>query len=58
MNPFAAAGVACVAALALWKGTKKRWGFTLSGMFVIAVTVKYAIKAYDADDPFSAWLIQ
>lgn len=58
MNPFFAAGIACVAALALWKGTKERWGFTLLGMFIIAVTVKYAGKAYDADDSFSARLIQ
>jgi hypothetical protein len=57
MNPFAAAGFACVAALALWKGTKERWVFALIGMFIIAITVKYTGKAYDADDSFSGWLI-
>ena len=57
MTPFAAAGFACVAALALWKGTKERWVFALIGAFIIAITVKYMGKAYDADDSFSGWLI-
>ena len=53
MTNFAAAGFGCVAALALWKGTKERWVPTLLGMFVIVVTVKYSLKA---DDGFS-WAI-
>jgi hypothetical protein len=57
MNQFAAAGFACAAALALWKGTKERLWPTLFGMFVIVVTVKYAGKAYDADDDLYGWLI-
>lgn len=57
MNPFAAAGFACVTALALWKGTKERLWPTVIGMFVIVVTVKYAGKAYDADDDLYGRLI-
>jgi hypothetical protein len=52
MNNLAAAGFGCIAALALWKGTKERLIPALLGMFVIAVTVKYA----DNNDDLS-WLI-
>jgi hypothetical protein len=44
MNNLTAAGFGCVAALALWQGTKERWIPTLFGMFIIAVTVKWADK--------------
>jgi hypothetical protein len=52
MNSFAAAGLGCMAALALWKGTKERWFPSLLGMIVIAATVKYAESNTDL-----SWLI-
>jgi hypothetical protein len=55
MNNLAAAGFGCVAALALWKGTKERWVPTLLGMLVIVVTVKYWSKSNDDGDWILGW---
>jgi hypothetical protein len=57
MNNLAAAGLGCVAALGLWKGTKERWVPTLLGMLVIVVTVKYWSKANDDGDWILGWFI-
>jgi hypothetical protein len=53
MNNLAAAAFGCVAALALWKGTKERWFPTLLGMFIIVVAVKWADKT---DSPWTTQL--
>jgi len=53
MTNVAAAGFGCIAALALWKGTKERWFPSLLGMIVIGITIKWGDKA---DFPLD-WLI-
>jgi|GEM_PF-5889196 len=57
MNNLAAIGIAFIAALALWKGTKERWFPAFIGMLVIVFTVKYSFKADDAGDNLEGWLI-
>ncbi len=41
MNNLEAAGLGCVIALALWKGTKERWLLTVLGMLIVLATWKY-----------------
>ncbi len=58
MNNLAAVGFGCIAALALWKGTKERWFPALLGMLVIVATMKYSFKAYDESNDFVGWLMR
>jgi hypothetical protein len=48
-----AAGFGCIAALALWKGTKERWFPALLGMLVIAICLKWADRVGFPSD----WLV-
>jgi hypothetical protein len=36
------AGLGCIIALALWKGSKERWLPSLFGLIVVGLTLKYA----------------